>query len=344
MKKITSDILSALLCAAAVMGAGSVCQAAEAAEQPDIIVSDERSQQETNIIGTDGGSQAAEDFTFADVADYRFWFSSGVGAWGTELTIHEDGSFEGSYHDSDMGDTGEGYPGGTMYLCDFTGSFTEPEKVNDYTYSFRLGNLEYDRDPETEEIKNEIRYVYSIPYGMDGAEEFWLYLPGAPLEELPEEFLRWVGYYDLTATEDTELPFYGLYNVQEKYGFSGYEPAQEETADERLSSVEAEAKALNDRMETENLTQSELGELSAQLYQLWDDKLNELWGELKETLDEEAMNQLVDEELAWIDDKEARMQDAAAQYEGGSLSEMARYTTGAELTRERAYVLAGMLQ
>lgn len=231
MRRIAGKGMAVLFCAAAVLSAGSICGVSGAAEQPDIIISDER-------------TQAGPDFSFSDVANTEFWFSSGVGAWGTMLRIYGDGSFEGQYHDSDMGDTGEGYPGGTMYLCNFTGSFTEPVKIDDYTYSFQLDSLDIVQEPETEEIKDQIRYVYSVPYGMDDGEDFLIYLPGRLLQELPESFRSWVGYYDLSNTSDTELPFYGLYNVQAGYGFSGYEIAEEETTDGEFSEIETEAEAL----------------------------------------------------------------------------------------------------
>ena len=64
-----------------------------------------------------------------------FGFSSGAGAWGTFLDLNDDGTFSGEFHDSNMGETGEGYPYGTVYVCDFSGKFSEPEKINEYTYS-----------------------------------------------------------------------------------------------------------------------------------------------------------------------------------------------------------------
>ena len=41
-------------------------------------------------------------------------FTSGVGAWETELTLYADGTFTGQFHDSNMGETGYGYPNGTV--------------------------------------------------------------------------------------------------------------------------------------------------------------------------------------------------------------------------------------
>ncbi len=42
--------------------------------------------------------------------------------------------FEGSYHDSDMGFIGEGYPHGTVYICKFSGVFDNIQQIDDNTY------------------------------------------------------------------------------------------------------------------------------------------------------------------------------------------------------------------
>ena len=58
---------------------------------------------------------------FAQIKDRVFTFSSGVGGWSTELNVGENGAFTGNFHDSEMGETGEGYPNGSMYGCLFHG-------------------------------------------------------------------------------------------------------------------------------------------------------------------------------------------------------------------------------
>ena len=67
-----------------------------------------------------------------------------------------------------------------------------------------------------------MRYITSLPYGFDNANEFLLYLPGKSLHELPEAFLGWV-QINLMAVDirNTDiLESYGLYNVEGKQGFS----------------------------------------------------------------------------------------------------------------------------
>ncbi|MDD6615025.1 MAG: DUF1311 domain-containing protein [Lachnospiraceae bacterium] len=170
---------------------------------------------------------AEEAFSYENVSDLEFYFSSGAGAWWTELQIHEDGTFEGHYQDADMGDSGDDYPNGTVYICDFSGQFSELVKVNEYIYSTSIQEMALEKETDTTEIIDGIRYISSEPYGLYGAERILFYLAGAPLEELPEEYRSWVGYYDYEVMEETELPFVGIYNEAEEQGFSSFEKEQE---------------------------------------------------------------------------------------------------------------------
>jgi uncharacterized protein YecT (DUF1311 family) len=296
--------------------------------------------------GLVGGLQTntvlAEDaFSYADVSNLDFYFSSGVGAWWTELSIHADGSFDGYYQDSDMGDQDTTYPNGTVYVCDFSGQFTDLVKINEYTYSTTIQDMELAKEAGTTEIEDGIRYIASEPYGLDGAENILFYLKGAPLEELPEEYRSWVGYIDLSGTEDTELPFIGLYNEAAEDGFSSYEKS---AIDMELEEIVNQASELEDQIDSGLLSQSEMNQLSAELYTLWDDELNSIWKRLKESLPEDEMAQLTEEELQWISEKEEAVTEAGSEFEGGSMQPLVENTTAAKWTRERVYELAVYLR
>lgn len=291
--------------------------------------------QEGSVIENE---QDLEDaFSFINFEDLQFEFCSGAGGWATRMTIKEDGSFSGEFFDGELGLTGEDYPKGTMYQCDFTGQFTEPEKINDYTYSMQISEIEYRKESGTEEIIDGVLYCYSTPYGLDGADNILIYLPGAPLQELPEEFRSWVGYYDISGTEDKELPFYGLYNEKEQCGFSSYKIADSVT--EMISATEEWAKSVEDSILHDDLNQAELNEKSQLLYEIWDSALNSVWSELKETLDEETMNALIIEEREWIANKEQAVKEAGSEVEGGSMYSMIINQKAAELTKTRVYEL-----
>lgn len=154
-----------------------------------------------------------------DIPD-NFIFSSGVGAWSTEITIADDGTFTGKYHDSNMSDSGSGYPNGTVYICDFRGKFTMPQKINEYIYSMNLEFLEVDGTPGTEYYENDIRYIVSDPNGFDNADEFLVYLPGCPLAETAEEFLSW-SFVNTKIRNTIPTGVYGIYNVGGSTGFVG---------------------------------------------------------------------------------------------------------------------------
>ena len=269
-------------------------------------------------------------FSFVDISNLEFWFGSGAGAWRTILIVYDDGSFEGEYLDSDMD---------VQYLCRFTGKFTEPVKVDDYTYSVKLERIELEKEPVTEEIKDGIKFIYSAPYGLDKAEEILFYLPGTPVQQLPEEYKEWMGGYGDYI--DIELPFYGLYNVNTGQGFSSHKKT---TIDDELAFLEQEAAFLKEKLQTESLSQAEMTETVSELYQLWDSELNTIWSQLKEKMDVTAMEALKAEELEWISYKEAEMQKAGADFEGGTLQPMIEYEKGAELTRVRVYELAEYLR
>ena len=151
-----------------------------------------------------------------------FIFSSGAGAWSTELTFESDGSFKGYYYDSELGDSGSGYEGGTVYICNFSGKFTEPEQVNDYTYSMRLDSLQIEGVSGDVYYEDDQRFIYADPYGFDNADEFLIYVPGTPVDELPEGFKVWLQAF-FNPDEEETLPYYGIYNAGGEEGFVGYE-------------------------------------------------------------------------------------------------------------------------
>ena len=149
-----------------------------------------------------------------------FSFCSGVGSWATTITIGDDGSFTGTYHDSNMGEIGPGYPNGTVYLCNFTGKFTTPTKVTDTVYSMKLESMSLERPEGQEYIEDEIKYITTGPYGLENSNVLYLYLPGTPRANLSEGFLSWI-HYDVYDALPAGL--YGIYNIQDDTGFESYQ-------------------------------------------------------------------------------------------------------------------------
>ncbi len=172
-----------------------------------------------SVIDTDN-TQMISDVFFEEVGELSLFFSSGVGGWWTEIQIDEKGEFIGNYHDSDNGDIGDGYPQGTVYICDFDGKFVVKEKIDEFTYLLTLESLNYEIPENDTEIVEEVRYIYTEPYGLEDEEEFILCLPGKKRAEISEEVLGWdnaYGYGDVEPPE--EIEGYILYGVKNERGF-----------------------------------------------------------------------------------------------------------------------------
>lgn len=296
--------------------------------------------------GQQAGPQQAADaeteFSFEKLSGWAFYFSSGVGAWWTELSINSDGTFHGIYRDSDMGDIGDGYPHGTLYYCDFTGIFDGLKKVDEFTYKMKLASIEFAQEPNKKEIIDNVRYIYSTAYGLDDGEDFYLYLPGAKLTDLPEPYLNWIGYYNPESIAETTLPFYGLYNANTGDGFSSYEYEKKSLSENitmEISFAEEHAAELEAKLQAA-ASQLDMNTASAELFQAWDDTLNIVWKLLAAELDDATMEALRTEERNWIAFKDAEVEAAGLEYEGGSMQPFAESMKAAELTKERVYELA----
>ena len=175
----------------------------------------------------------------------EFSFLSGAGAWRTELLLYPDGTFEGYYHDSEMGDYGEGYPNGSIYVCNFSGKFEITEKANEFSYKMKLTELNTEKENGEEWIEDGVRYIASHPYGITAwaydsetddkvlvqGEEFVFYLPDTSLEGLNENFLTWwpyrIKYYVDKDSSITTLKCYGILNVTTEAGFFSIDYAKE---------------------------------------------------------------------------------------------------------------------
>lgn len=332
----------AILCVAGMLALnGTMPVMAEQHENTETL-EQETGTPENNLSVT----EVEEEFSYKDLKDLSFVFSSGVGAWATVLNIQEDGSFEGNYHDTNMGDTDEKYPNGSVYICEFSGKFIELKKENDFTYSAKIELLTYQQEPGTSEIIDGMRHVYSEPYGLEKSERFLFYLEGAPIAELPEGYRNWVGHYDMTVIQDTELPFVGLYNEAQEQGFSSFKQKNTETIksgktaiDAELEQIEAQATEIEKKAHGD-ADQSTINMSAEELYILWDDELNSIWARLKETLPEDTFATLTEEQLVWIANKEA----SVAELGDGSMGTSVEFEQAARITRERVYELAKYLR
>ena len=159
-----------------------------------------------------------KELTLPDAFPMEMSFLSGAGGWSTGITLKPDGTFVGSYSDSEMGIIGDGYPNGTVYVCEFTGKFDIVEKIDKTSYSLKLADITTIDVEGKEWISDGIKYIASVPYGLEEGKDFVLYTPDKKLDDLSEGFLSWWPLrYD--AEEYSTLSVYGLHNLETDYGF-----------------------------------------------------------------------------------------------------------------------------
>lgn len=153
---------------------------------------------------------------------HTYTFSSGVGAWSTVVTLNDDGSFTGFFHDwSANGPDGiQGY----QVECKFSGQFGRVGKIADRIYTMELLSI-VQEGTQGERFVDErgMTHEVSSPYGFDNASLFYVYTPGIAVDDLQESFRNWTlnanswaHLYDLSSNT---YESYGLYNYYGQQGF-----------------------------------------------------------------------------------------------------------------------------
>ena len=165
-------------------------------------------------------AESTESF-FKSFAGIEWSFSSGVGAWSTDMRILADGSFSGEFHDSEMGESAAEYPYGTVYGCSFTGQMSYVERIDEYTCKILINRITMDEGQAREAIDDGIRYVTTEPYGICEGDTMVLYRPGTPVSMLSEEMRMWAHLMD-HETSPTELEAWFLYSAKNDSGFVGF--------------------------------------------------------------------------------------------------------------------------
>ena len=159
--------------------------------------------------------------TFEQLSKLQWEFSSGVGGWSTEMQISEDGSFNAQYHDSEMGETGENYPNGSVYTCEFSGQMSILDQVDEHSWKVHVDKVAADEATGKETFEDGVRYVTSdSTYGIVDGDDMVLYLPGTPVDALTEDMKMWA--HLLGDDAPAELENWFLYSAKNETGFVGY--------------------------------------------------------------------------------------------------------------------------
>ena len=132
----------------------------------------------------------AAGFPFRETTSWTL--SSGVGAWRATVTIQPDGNFTGMYEDSDMGETGPGYPNGTQYGCSFSGRFGGFTQVSAKEYRMTVAQLTMEGPLPEDRTADGMRMVTQAFSSLEVGDVISIYLPGTKTSAVPEEYFAWV--------------------------------------------------------------------------------------------------------------------------------------------------------
>ena len=173
-------------------------------------------------LGENRPSESPEEIFSRFAGDYLF--TSGIGGWGTKMTLLPDGSFSGTFIDDDYV-RGDGYEM-TQLHSDFRGRFSNPRRINYYTYVFTLEGLQYEREPGTSELttlygSTPALVNYTTAYGLDGSTTVYAYTKDAYMYALPDAFLSWVkGLRDVEGYS-SRFGHNGLFTEEGQQGWIG---------------------------------------------------------------------------------------------------------------------------
>ena len=109
-----------------------------------------------SALAEDASSALAKD-PFALLEGIDLSLCSGAGAWSTDIQIHVDGTFKGTYHDSEMGDTADNYPNGSMYISEFSGKMSVVEQVSATIWKIRVDEVNQEGKTGEETIEHALR-------------------------------------------------------------------------------------------------------------------------------------------------------------------------------------------
>lgn len=160
-------------------------------------------------------------------------FQSGAGAWWTELHLNQDGTFSGVYQDWNMGavtpemeqEAGCALTRGQCYRCDFSGRFSNIRKVSEGEYVMEMTELTYLQEPGGHAVIDNAWFDYSEAYGLSGAKEVRLYLPGRATADISEEISGWLVIPHGLGELPEALEGWCLYSVADGLAFYGEQEA-----------------------------------------------------------------------------------------------------------------------
>lgn len=120
--------------------------------------------------------------------------------------------------------------------------------------------------------------------------------------------------------------------------------SENKNLDDYMTSAKERSDIIKNSLENDTLTQTDMNIKSQELYELWDEALNYLWGKLKNSLSEEDFIKLKDKQRIWITEKEKAIEESGKEFEGGSIYSLVVNSEATKITEERVYELYELLK
>jgi uncharacterized protein YecT (DUF1311 family) len=134
----------------------------------------------------------------------------------------------------------------------------------------------------------------------------------------------------------------GAANTEDNSSAKEEEPPANDTEnslkEEYLQKLNASKKEA-DALEATDSSTYALKKVENDRWEIWDDRLNEIYGVLQDRLPAEEMESLREEQRDWLKERDARALEASLKYEGGTQEHLEYVAVLANLTEQRCYEL-----
>ena len=117
------------------------------------------------------------------------------------------------------------------------------------------------------------------------------------------------------------------------------EQSKSSLRDKYLAELDALTRKTDSMRNNSGETMMGMNTTASEIYELWDDELNKIYGVLKQELSASEMENLRQEEREWIKYRDSEAEAAASQYAGGTMAPLEQVETKSDLTRDRCYEL-----
>lgn len=191
----------------------SACEKNEQKEGPPVVNLEEKAR------GENGGDlEEIQTFLFDKLKGEKLVRNYGEDTGWTNIEFEEDGNFHGSYLGKIKNDGFDAgltdyawiwHRGEEIHTSDFKGKFKVVKKMNDYVVKMQLENFEI-----TSEYGryDDIYFNVDFALGIKEDADYYLYIPGTPVDFLPKEESRLNSNYKKDDSKEDKTQGFIIWN------------------------------------------------------------------------------------------------------------------------------------